>query len=207
MPGAASTKHTSEFRPIVAAAVPVPESDRRTVYAHEAAAANGDNHRVKAGELVHDLEAAGSLPCYYTLVVKRRYEFRAALYRKLDDIKDEVELQKFTTEVTDRFGPIPQQVVELMEAIRLRWLGQQIGLEKMVLKKGVLIGTFIADQKHPFFASDTFHSVLRAVQAQPRKFKVYEKGGTLRVSVQDVKNVREAKGALESVVGTTLQTA
>ncbi len=46
-----------------------------------------------------------------------------------------------------------------------------------------------------------FHAVLRAVQAQPRKFKVYEKGGTLRVSVQDVKNVREAKGALEGVVG------
>ncbi|MBK7754418.1 MAG: transcription-repair coupling factor, partial [Flavobacteriales bacterium] len=105
---------------------------------------------------------------------------RLALYRKLDDIKDETELQKFTTEVTDRFGPIPQQVVELMEAIRLRWLGQHMGLEKMVLKKGTLIGTFIADQKHRFFASDTFNAVLRSVQAQPRKFKVYEKGGTLR---------------------------
>ncbi len=126
---------------------------------------------------------------------------RLALYRKLDDIKDEPELQKFTTEVTDRFGPIPQQVVELMEAIRLRWLGQQMGLEKMVLKKGTLIGTFIADQKHSFFQSETFTSLLHAVQRQPRKFKVYEKGGTLRVSVQDVKNVQQAKMALESVVG------
>jgi transcription-repair coupling factor (superfamily II helicase) len=125
---------------------------------------------------------------------------RLALYRKLDDIKDETELDKFTTEVTDRFGPIPEQVLELMEAIRLRWLGQQMGLEKMVLKKGVLIGTFIADQKHPFFAGDTFHSVLRAVQAQPRRFKVYEKAGTLRITVQDVKNVQVAKAALESVV-------
>ncbi|MBK7241037.1 MAG: transcription-repair coupling factor [Flavobacteriales bacterium] len=126
---------------------------------------------------------------------------RLALYRKLDDIKDATELAKFTKEVTDRFGPIPQQAEELMEAIRLRWLGQQIGLEKMVLKKGTLIGTFIADQKHPFFAGDTFHSVLRAVQSQPRRFKVYEKAGTLRISVQDVKNVQVAKAALESVVG------
>ncbi len=129
---------------------------------------------------------------------------RLALYRKLDDIKDEPELQKFTTEVTDRFGPIPDQVKELMEAIRLRWLGQQLGLEKMVLKKGTLIGTFIADQKHPFFAGDTFHSVLRAVQTQPRRFKVYEKGGTLRVSVQDVKNVQVAKAALEGVMKVTV---
>ena len=126
---------------------------------------------------------------------------RLALYRRLDEIKDEAELQKFTMEVTDRFGPIPPLVNELLEAIRLRWLGQRMGLEKMVLKKGTLIGTFIADQKHGFFESETFTSVLRAVQAQPRRFKVYEKAGTLRISVQDVKNVHAAKEAMESVIG------
>ncbi len=125
---------------------------------------------------------------------------RLALYRKLDDIKDEAELAKFTTDITDRFGPIPDQVLELMEAIRLRWLGQRIGLEKMVLKKGTLMGTFIADQKHPFFAGDGFQVVLRAVGASPKRFKVYEKAGTLRISVQDVKNVQVAKAALEGIV-------
>ena len=125
---------------------------------------------------------------------------RLALYRKLDDIKDETELTKFTAEITDRFGAIPQQVTELMEAIRLRWLGQRMGLEKMVLKKQTLIGTFIADQKHPFFEGDGFNAVLRAVQAQPRRYKVYEKGGTLRISVQDVKNVHVAKAALEGIL-------
>ncbi|MBL7940817.1 MAG: transcription-repair coupling factor, partial [Flavobacteriales bacterium] len=126
---------------------------------------------------------------------------RLALYRRLDDIKDEAELQKFSAEVTDRFGPIPQLVNELLEGIRLRWLGQRMGLEKMVLKKQTLIGTFIADQKHPFFEGDGFNAVLRAVQAQPRRFKVYEKAGTLRISVQDVKNVHAAKEAMENVVG------
>ncbi len=43
--------------------------------------------------------------------------------------------------------------------------------------------------------------MLREVQAQPRRFKVYEKAGTLRISVQDVKNVQVAKVAMESVVG------
>ena len=126
---------------------------------------------------------------------------RLTLYRKLDDIKDENELEKFTREVTDHFGPIPNQVNELMEGIRLSWLGQRMGLEKMVLKKNTLIGTFIADQKHGFFESDSFNAVLRAVQAQPRRFKVYEKAGTLRISVQDVKNIHSAKEAMESVVG------
>ncbi|MBS1940243.1 MAG: transcription-repair coupling factor, partial [Bacteroidetes bacterium] len=115
--------------------------------------------------------------------------------------KDETELQAFATEVEDRFGPIPHEVNELMEGIRLRWLGQRMGLEKMILKKGDLRGTFIADQKHAFFSGDTFNAVLRAVQAQPKRFKVYEKNGTLRISVAAVKNIGEAKRALEIVVG------
>ena len=104
--------------------------------------------------------------------------------------------------ISDRFGPIPHEVNQLMEAIRLRWLGQRMGLEKMVLRRGDLRGTFIADQKHPFFSGETFNAVLRAVQAQPRRFKVYEKAGTLRISVAAVKNIGDAKKALEGVLGT-----
>ena len=113
--------------------------------------------------------------------------------------------------------PIPDQVKELMAAILRRTADGpthgpgENGAEDVSSRlsgKGTLIGTFIADRKHPFFGGDTFHSVLRAVQAQPRRFKVYEKAGTVRISVQDpaearqvVKNVEVAKGALESVVG------
>ncbi|MBL7940814.1 MAG: hypothetical protein JNL43_15745 [Flavobacteriales bacterium] len=39
--------------------------------------------------------------------------------------------------------------------------------------------------------------------AQLRRFKVYEKARTLRISVQDVKNVHAAKEAMENVVGVT----
>jgi hypothetical protein len=91
-----------------------------------------------------------------------------------------------------------------------------MGLEKMVLKKGTLIGTFIAHQKHPFFEGDGFNAVLRAVQAQPRRFKVYEKAGTLSAlrRMQDVKNpaksagqaVQVAKEAMEGVVGANIAT-
>ncbi|MBP6312891.1 MAG: hypothetical protein KA408_11515 [Flavobacteriales bacterium] len=87
-----------------------------------------------------------------------------------------------------------------MEAIRLRWLGEKLGLEKIVLKQGKMIGTFIADQKHSFFESETFTALLRKVQSQPKKFNVYEKAGTLHVSVQDVKSVKQAKMALDGVV-------
>jgi len=70
-------------------------------------------------------------------------------------------------------------------------------------QKSNLISTFIAEQKYDFFKSETFASVLRAVKAQPRRFKVYEKAGTLRISVQEVKNVHAAKVAMESLVVST----
>ncbi|MGV9013551.1 MAG: transcription-repair coupling factor [Flavobacteriales bacterium] len=125
---------------------------------------------------------------------------RLALYRELDNLKDADELEKFSASIADRFGPVPDQVQELMEAIRLRWSGERLGLEKMKLKQGKLIGTFIADQKHPFFGSEIFTAILRSVQQQPRKFKVYEKNGTLRLSVGNVNNMKQAKEALEGVL-------
>jgi transcription-repair coupling factor (superfamily II helicase) len=125
---------------------------------------------------------------------------RLALYRELDDVKGEEELQHFGANLVDRFGPLPPVVNDLMEAVRLRWLGERLGLEKMVLKKGTLIGTFIADQKHSFFGSETFNAVLRTVQKLPKRYKVYEKAGTLRFSVDGVKDILGAKAAIEEVM-------
>ena len=105
--------------------------------------------------------------------------------------------------------PIPDQVKDLMEAILRRTADGpthgpgENGAEDVSSRlsgKGTLIGTFIADQKHPFFEGESFTAVLRAVQQQPRKFKVYEKAGTLRVSVQDVKTLSAAKQALEAAL-------
>ena len=88
-----------------------------------------------------------------------------------------------------------------------------MGLEKVVLKmfhpaiaRRARSSAPIAEHKHRFFEGDTFHAVLRVVQAQPRRFKVYEKAGTLRISVQDVKDVHAAKEAMEGVVGSPVAT-
>lgn len=59
---------------------------------------------------------------------------RLALYRQLDDTETEDDLARFEVGLRDRFGPIPSQVIELIDTIRLRWLGMDIGLERVVLK-------------------------------------------------------------------------
>ncbi|MCB9167377.1 MAG: transcription-repair coupling factor [Flavobacteriales bacterium] len=124
---------------------------------------------------------------------------RLALYRELDDIPDEEGLIRFRAKLLDRFGPLPEQVLDLFEAIRLRWLGERMGFEKLVIREGKMIGTFITDQQHPFFQSEAFTGVLEAIKDQPRRYRMYEKGGTLRLSVQDVRNVQQARKALEGM--------
>ena len=62
---------------------------------------------------------------------------RLALYRRLDDIRNETELQQFATGSVTASALFPHEVNELMEAIRLRWLGQRMGLEKMVLRRAI----------------------------------------------------------------------
>ncbi|MCB0813071.1 MAG: transcription-repair coupling factor, partial [Flavobacteriales bacterium] len=121
---------------------------------------------------------------------------RLALYRELDEVPDEEGLERFRSKLVDRFGALPPQVLDLFEAIRLRWVGQRMGFEKLVVRDGKMIGTFIADQQHPFFQSEAFTWVLEALKDQPRRYRMYEKAGTLRLSVQDVKNVQQARKAL-----------
>jgi transcription-repair coupling factor (superfamily II helicase) len=52
---------------------------------------------------------------------------RLQLYSRLDNIKNEDQLKEFTDEVKDRFGPLPIQTEELINTVRLRWLGERLG--------------------------------------------------------------------------------
>lgn len=100
---------------------------------------------------------------------------RLNLYTELNKVKDEEGLDKFETELVDRFGELPSQAEDLLNSVRIKWIANSIGLEKVVLKKGKLIGYFIADQQSEFYQSPAFTKVLQFVQANPKKCKMKEK--------------------------------
>ena len=89
---------------------------------------------------------------------------RLSLYRELDHIEKEEELIEYQKRLIDRFGEVPNETLELMNAVRLRWIAKDIGFEKLVLKKNVLIGTFITDQNSVYYQSDKFTRVLNFIQ-------------------------------------------
>ncbi len=100
---------------------------------------------------------------------------RLNLYTELNQVKDEEGLQKFEVELIDRFGELPTQAEDLLNSVRIKWIGNGIGLEKIVMKKGKLIGYFIADQQSEFYQSPAFTKVLQFVQSHPQRYKMKEK--------------------------------
>ncbi len=100
---------------------------------------------------------------------------RLNLYTELNQVKDEEGLQKFEFELIDRFGELPSQAEDLLNSVRIKWIANGIGLEKIVMKKGKMIGYFIADQQSGFYQTDGFTKVLQFVQSHAQLCKIKEK--------------------------------
>ncbi|MFM7234770.1 MAG: TRCF domain-containing protein, partial [Flavobacteriales bacterium] len=124
---------------------------------------------------------------------------RIALYKELDDIASEEGMEAFTTHLTDRFGEIPKPTVALIETMRLRWLAREIGFEKLVLKSGKMIGYFVSKENSPFYQSEKFSHVLEFIKHNPSLGKMYEKENSLRMSFDNVIELRRAIHILTSL--------
>ena len=124
---------------------------------------------------------------------------RIALYKALDDMEKEEEIQKFSKDLEDRFGPIPKPVIQLIDTMRLRWKAREIGFEKLVLKSGKMIGYFISKQDSPFYQSEAFTRILNFIKLNPVAGKMYEKDETLRIAFLDVTNMDKANRLLNAL--------
>jgi transcription-repair coupling factor (superfamily II helicase) len=124
---------------------------------------------------------------------------RIQLYRELDDISSDEQLDHFKQHLLDRFGPLPQQAEDLLRTIHLRELAKQIGFEKVILKTGKMIGYFVSRQDSPYYQSHKFSGVLDFMKAHPKKGKMYEKNGGLRMSFMYIDAIEQAIDLLELI--------
>lgn len=126
---------------------------------------------------------------------------RLSLYSKLDSIKDEEALSRFVTSMQDRFGPIPEPVEDLIETVRLRWLAEHLGFEKVTLKGEAMKCYFMPSDNEAYFQSDTFGKVLAFVQQQPRLYKMKEYKKRLILRVEEISSVEAAIHLLTQMKG------
>jgi len=124
---------------------------------------------------------------------------RMSLYRELDNIENAEELERFESQLTDRFGKIPPQASDLFEIVRMRWTAIDLGLERIILKNGKMICHFISDQQSPFYQSSMFTHVLGWIQNNSGKCKIKEEKNKLSLTFEKVKSVRNAKEILQGI--------
>ncbi|MBL4863185.1 MAG: transcription-repair coupling factor [Crocinitomicaceae bacterium] len=125
---------------------------------------------------------------------------RLSLYQDMDNVKNEDELNQFVEQLADRFGPIPGPVDELIRSFRLRWLAQDIGIEKLVLKSNKMIGYFISNPKSTFYESAVFTKVLDYMQKHSGEVKLSEKNNRLRVIYSNVDSLTDAYNHLNRIL-------
>lgn len=140
-----------------------------------------------------DLEVM--IPDNYVTNITERYN----LYTEISQLEDVEQLELFVQKLTDRFGPVPKPVRELLNTLRLQWLGKAIGFEKISYKKETLRGYFITDQQSNYFDGPEFGKVLHYVQANSRRCNLKEVKKTLRLAVEEVRNVAQAIEVLEQI--------
>ena len=128
---------------------------------------------------------------------------RLNLYNKLGDLKTEEELVNFETEITDRFGEIPVQVVDLLDSVRIKWLAKKLGLEKIILKKKRMIGYYVSNQQSPFYQTEDFTNMLKYVQQNSKSCVMKEKqtknGLRLLITFIHIDTVSKALSVLKAV--------
>lgn len=137
------------------------------------------------------------IPDEYVTSIAERYN----LYTELSKLENEAELKAFQQQLHDRFGPVPAPVKDMLNTMRLQWLGKTIGFEKISLKKNVLRGYFIANPKSPYFESQAFKNVLDFLQFNHRRANLKEIKNSLRLSVEHVEDINQAVAVLEEVAG------
>ncbi len=124
---------------------------------------------------------------------------RVELYRKLDAIKENKGLDEFRNMLVDRFGILPVPSEELLKVVELRWLAQSSGVEKIVLKKSILITYFVNNPKSPFYSSSKFKEVIGNIQANPGLFRMREDQERLSLRSDQVNSVQEAFAILQKL--------
>ena len=116
---------------------------------------------------------------------------RLQLYASLDNIKNDEDLEKFSASLKDRFGVLPDSVHQLINTVRLRWLGENLGFEKITLKNEKLKGYFISG-KEDYYKSDVFGHILTFVQSHPKQCRMKDTGGKLVVTIENILTVDSA---------------
>lgn len=117
---------------------------------------------------------------------------RMLLYRELDNIQTDADLDAYRSRLVDRFGPVPHEGEELMQVVPLRRIGKRLGCEKIILRQGQMRMQFVSNPMSAYYRSNVFDTVLNYIGHNPRTCNLKEVAGKRMMMVSGIKTVGEA---------------
>ena len=125
---------------------------------------------------------------------------RLLLYQRLAEIENKQDLEKFQNELEDRFGKLPEEAVNLLKSVELKWLAAEIGFEKIVMKKGVFLGYFPDNPQDKFYQSEKFKHLLNYLTQNPSQAQLKEKNNQLFMRKDSMENIEEVNEVLKLII-------
>lgn len=124
---------------------------------------------------------------------------RLLLYRELDNITKEEDLDLYEKNLRDRFGPLPVEAIELINVVRMRWKAMKLGFEKLTLKNKKMLAYFLNKQESDYFSSPMFQASLLFAQKYPTLCTLKEQNKKLYLTIEDVSTVKRAAEVLTQI--------
>ncbi len=121
------------------------------------------------------------------------------IYKELDSLTSDKELDKMKIRLEDRFGKMPEELSRLFDIVRIRQLGVKLGFEKIIIKNGVMIAFFISNPLSQYYRSDKFAKVIENMNMNPTLFELKQNDNKLRIFSRNVDGISKAYSILKKL--------
>ncbi len=153
---------------------------------------SGDNYTY---DCVIETDQLALIPDTYIDVTAEKIR----IYKELDSLTSDKELDKMKSRLEDRFGKMPEELVRLFDIVRIRQLGIKLGFEKIIIKNGVMIAFFITNPLSQYYRSDKFAKVLENISLNPSLFELKQNDSKLRIFARNVDGIAKAYSILQKL--------
>jgi transcription-repair coupling factor (superfamily II helicase) len=161
-----------------------------------------DENAVDTGEnYVSETNVESDLEVHFPASYIPNDSERILLYRELDAMEEERDIEQFRNKLQDRFGKIPWQGEELIRIVRMKRLAQKLGIEKIVLKAGKMIIFLVSQSDSAYYQSEAFDKLLKFVQKNYKFTQLKERNKRRSLIVEKIDSVEKAVNVLERISG------
>ena len=165
------------------------------IYAEEIA----QGKEISGDEFVEDCALESDLEMYFPETYVPGSAERMFLYRELDNISDDDQLEAYRKRLEDRFGKMPKEGEQLLLVVPLRRIGKKLGCEKIILKQGRMQMQFVSNPESAYYKSQAFGRALNYISSHTRRCNLKEARGHRFMIVTGITSVDDALEVLKEI--------